>query len=215
MTDISMPGIVDLYTELADRYDHLVVTSRYVGPQWLSERMAPYQGRSFNLLDLGCANGHHVRAIKQVNPSVSATGVDITPKMLEIAQATGLYDRLHLHDLNRPLDVLPANTFDVVLALSFLEFIERIEVCLAEMSRVLKPGGDLFASFQHALPAHEHTPPTPASGSIKFWAYSSAEVEQMLHHVGLEIRSFEACIGYTSRAGLDYPYLMVHAYKPV
>ena len=77
-------------------------------------------------------------------------GLDLTPAMLERAQAkldaAGLSARVVLHQGNAGDLPWPNASFDLVTSLEALEFFPRPRRALAEMVRVLKPGGVLIVS---------------------------------------------------------------------
>jgi ubiquinone/menaquinone biosynthesis C-methylase UbiE len=77
-------------------------------------------------------------------------GLDLTPAMLVRAQAkisaAGLEGRIALHQGNAGKLPWPDGSFDLVMSLEALEFFPRPRGALAEMSRVLRPGGVLIVS---------------------------------------------------------------------
>ena len=77
-------------------------------------------------------------------------GLDLTPAMLARAQAkiavAGLGRRVALHQGDAGSLPWPDDSFDLVVSLEALEFFPRPRRALAEMSRVLKPGGALIVS---------------------------------------------------------------------
>jgi ubiquinone/menaquinone biosynthesis C-methylase UbiE len=93
------------------------------------------------VLEVGCGTGlvlERIRGFARV-----ARGVDISPKMLERA-------------LERRLDVQLASatalpfadaTFDVACSFKVLAHVREIETALAEMARVVRPGGHVLAEF--------------------------------------------------------------------
>jgi ubiquinone/menaquinone biosynthesis C-methylase UbiE len=77
-------------------------------------------------------------------------GLDLTPAMLVRAQAkidaAGLATRVALHEGDAGSLPWPDASFDLVISLEALEFFPRPRRALAEMSRVLRPGGALIVS---------------------------------------------------------------------
>jgi len=77
-------------------------------------------------------------------------GLDLTPAMLTRAQAkidaAGLEARVTLHQGDAGNLPWPDASYDLVISLEALEFFPRPRRALAEMSRVLKPGGALIVS---------------------------------------------------------------------
>lgn len=77
-------------------------------------------------------------------------GLDLTPAMLERAQAklsaAGLEGRARLRQGDASTLPWPDASFDLVISLEALEFFPRPRRALAEMARVLRPGGALIVS---------------------------------------------------------------------
>jgi len=73
------------------------------------------------------------------------TGIDLSRKMLSIAGQKLRYeiDRQHLHLMHTPAETIPflADYFDVVACLEALEFMVSPKKVLAEIVRVVRPGG--------------------------------------------------------------------------
>jgi ubiquinone/menaquinone biosynthesis C-methylase UbiE len=77
-------------------------------------------------------------------------GLDLTPAMLQRAQAklsdAGLETRVRLHQGEAGTLPWPDASFNLVISLEALEFFPRPRRALAEMTRVLRPGGALIVS---------------------------------------------------------------------
>jgi ubiquinone/menaquinone biosynthesis C-methylase UbiE len=99
------------------------------------------------ILDAGCGSGPIAAALRDRGAIV--TGFDSSVGMLELARRRlGPDADLHLADLGRPLP-FPGNAFDDVIACSVLHYLEDWTDPLAEIRRVLKPGGRLIAAVEH------------------------------------------------------------------
>ena len=96
-------------------------------------------------LDAACGTGRHARALVQRGHRV--TGVDLTPEMLERARGAVPGAEFMQADL-RALPFADASFALVVcgLALSHLPSLDR---AVAELARVLEPGGRLIVSVLH------------------------------------------------------------------
>lgn len=98
------------------------------------------------VLDVGCGTGDLcLLAARQVGPGGRVTGVDIAEEMLAIARRkvarAGLSDRVALLAANG-LDLpFPDGSFDVVTSGFVLRNVGDLRRALAEMARVLRPGG--------------------------------------------------------------------------
>jgi ubiquinone/menaquinone biosynthesis C-methylase UbiE len=101
------------------------------------------------ILDAGCGSGPLSAALRDRGAIV--TGFDSSAKMLELArQRLGADADLQVATLSKPLPFLDA-TFDVVVAFLVLHYLEDWTAPLAELRRVLKPGGRLIVSVNHPI----------------------------------------------------------------
>jgi ubiquinone/menaquinone biosynthesis C-methylase UbiE len=99
------------------------------------------------ILDVGCGAGPLLAALRERGAVV--TGVDSSTKMLELArQRLGDGADLHPADLSSPLS-FPDGAFDDVIACLVLHYLEDWTAPLAELRRVLVPGGRLIVAVNH------------------------------------------------------------------
>lgn len=100
-------------------------------------------GGAGRVLEVGCGQGRFLRALCRPDPSCQGHGCDIDREALLRAHAVG--DGHHY--LQADLTALPyaSATFDVVLIFDVLEHLKDPGAGLAEVSRVLRPGGLLHA----------------------------------------------------------------------
>jgi len=94
------------------------------------------------ILDLGCGNGWATRLMAKAAAGASAVGIDASPKM--IARA----DELHSFTIRARYEVcifealdFPDAKFDRIFSMEALYYAVDLEKTLAEMLRVLRPGG--------------------------------------------------------------------------
>ena len=156
---------------------------------------------------LGCATGTLGMVLKQAYSGSEITGVDISPRMIKLADKRGCYGEVLVRDLNEAL-AFSDDSFDLVVALGFMEFLEDPISTLKEVNRVLKPGGTALVSFQeHWLDKPELAPRTTRSGVVSHHAYTIEESIDLLKTSGMEVISAISEIGYTSSAGFSCPYV--------
>ena len=99
------------------------------------------------ILDVGCGSGPLSAALRDRGAIV--TGIDSSAGMLELARRRlGDDARLRQADLNSPLP-FPDSAFDDVIASLVLHYLEDWTAPLAELRRVLTPGGRLIMSVNH------------------------------------------------------------------
>jgi malonyl-CoA O-methyltransferase len=106
----------------------------------------PLTGR--RALDLGCGTGRHTRALAEGGALVAA--LDFCPEMMARARAklTGHDIAWIHHALPDPLPFGPAS-FDLVVLGLVAEHVPELDSVLAEVARVLKPGGRCILSALH------------------------------------------------------------------
>jgi SAM-dependent methyltransferase len=135
--------------QLSKRYAEHNRTERgrgfvFAGPEReaLFRRYVGGPGR--RVLDLGCRDGALTRAYASGNEVV---GVDADREALAAAERLGIETRWA--DLDQPLD-FPDASFDVVVAGELLEHLRDPQRVVAEIHRVLRPGGTFVASVPNA-----------------------------------------------------------------
>jgi ubiquinone/menaquinone biosynthesis C-methylase UbiE len=121
------------------------------------------------VLDVGCGKGRFARILLEDNPGAKVCGLDISEEMLA-SVPTGI------SRVSGSMTELPfaASTFDSIYATESLEHAVEIEGAVAEMCRVLKPGGKLAIIDKNA--EHWGRFKTPA---WERW-FQRKELEQLL-----------------------------------
>ena len=132
----------ELFDRYAPRFDaHLVEELQYRTPDALAallRQAGVAADGSHAVLDLGCGTGLSGRALKPF--AWRLEGVDLSPRMLEQAGRTGLYDALHEADL---LGFLPGQTraFGLVAAADVLNYLGDLRPALSGIAGALSEGG--------------------------------------------------------------------------
>lgn len=140
----------------AETYEQYMVPTLF-GPHaaLLVQRAAPQPGE--RVLDIACGTGIIARhAARHVRPSGRVTGVDINPNMLSVAQAAAREDGLEITWEQGRAESLPFPdaSFDLVLCQFGLMFFDDRPAALAEMYRVVSPGGRVGVSVWRGLDDH-------------------------------------------------------------
>lgn len=104
-------------------------------------------GHARRVLDIGCGEGQVARHL--ADHGVHVVGLDPTPSQLRLAQERGGGPRY----ARARADALPCRdaSFDAVLVCLALEHVDRFDVAISEVARVLEPGGVFVLVVGHPL----------------------------------------------------------------
>lgn len=136
------------FARAADTYDAAAVLQHEIVDRML-ERLDYVRLQPRRILDIGCGTGRASEALLRRYPRADVVALDFALPMLEHARRRGRW-------LRRPrclcgdMDRLPlgAQSFDLVFSSAAIQWSADPAAALAEMHRVLRPGGLLmFSSF--------------------------------------------------------------------
>jgi ubiquinone/menaquinone biosynthesis methyltransferase len=139
--------VTPMFDLIAPRYDAFTrVFSFGMDARWKTElidTLAPHLPTSGGTaLDLACGTGDIALAVASRMPSGHVTGIDASPRMIELATARGNHVNFAVGDMMH-LDVADAS-IDVVTAGYALRNVPDPRAAIAEIARVLVPGGRLY-----------------------------------------------------------------------
>ena len=135
------PYVRRLFATIADRYDLItVLLSLGRDRRWKHQLVdLPQIHPGIRLLDLACGTGDIAFAAAERGARV--TGLDITHRMLQLARQKPLAPRVGFVTGDMMSLPFPDGVFDVVTTGYGIRNVPRIEPALAEIRRVLRPGG--------------------------------------------------------------------------
>ena len=99
------------------------------------------------ILDMGCGPGNLIVAIKSLEPKAEVTGLDIDPKILDIARRKLSKNRLSARIIEASaIDTKLTEKFDVVVSTLMIHHLsaEDKEKMIGEAHRLLKDGGRFY-----------------------------------------------------------------------
>jgi malonyl-CoA O-methyltransferase len=130
------------------------------------------------ILDVGCGKGRYGRVLLTQHPALRITGLDISERMLHYAPAG-------MSRVSATMTELPfaSSAFDAVYATESLEHAVDIELAIAGMCQVLRPGGKLAIIDKNL--EHWGKLKTPA---WERW-FNRREVEKLLRRHCRSVRS--------------------------
>ncbi len=145
----------NLFDSYADRFDdHLVTALKYRVPELMRAALGAVLGeagspKSLRVADLGCGTGLCAAAVADLAATIQ--GVDLAPKMVEKAQARGIYDEVVCGDIVTFLKQRQG-AFDLALAGDVFIYVGDMRPTLEAAHDALVSGG-LFALSVEALDA--------------------------------------------------------------
>src|SRR3989344_5444211 len=86
------------------------------------------ESKAIRILEVGSADGHAVKYLKDRNPALELCGVDIDEKALERARGMNPGTRFEYGDVET--GVLPKERFDITMVLEVFEHIQDTEKAL-------------------------------------------------------------------------------------
>ena len=100
-----------------------------------------------HILDAGCGSGRWLSRFAKGGPA-SLHGLDSSREMMDVAIRKELGDAELIYAA-LPMIPLESGSKDLVLASFILSYVEDFELCVSELARVIRPGGELFISDMH------------------------------------------------------------------
>jgi predicted TPR repeat methyltransferase len=201
-----------LFDQYAPRFEAALVDDLgYRGPALLfravlSVRAAARKPAFFRCaIDLGCGTGLAAAAFaREVDRFV---GIDLSPRMIERARATGLYAELEVAEMAEGLRRRPGASADLILAADAMVYVADLVPVLREAKRVLAPGGVV------AFTVETHGGDGVILGDGLRYAHGTACVRASIEAAGLNLSQCED-LSARNEDNVPVPGLVVVATKP-
>jgi predicted TPR repeat methyltransferase len=173
-----------VYRHFAPTYEQkLCQKLSYEGPQRLQTIVDSCLGDRGELavLDVGCGSG--LAGLRFKRRAARLLGVDISPEMIELARARGIYDQLEVSEitewLNRDL-----KTYDLIVACECLEYFGHLSQVINPAAQRLCPGGTL------ALTVEKGHYPFALTDSGRYQHHPS-HIQEVARGVGLKLATLQ------------------------
>ena len=149
------------------------------------------------LLDCGCGTGPMISLLYEEDPGRHYTGIDLTPRMIEVARAKNLKG---VDWVTGDCEDLPfeENSFDVIICSNSFHHYPNPQKFFDSAKRVLRPGGRLILQDYTApkpvlwLMNHTEMPLANLIGHGDVAAYSLKEIQAFCDKAGLKVEKLEA-----------------------
>jgi predicted TPR repeat methyltransferase len=199
-----------LFDQYAPRFEAALVDDLgYRGPALLLAAVAMARAAAggplifSRAIDLGCGTGLAARAFSAIVDEI--IGIDLSPRMIERARATGLYAELEVAEIVEGLGGRPDGGADLILAADVMAYVHDMTALLREVARVL--AGGLFA-----FTVESHAGEGVVLGEGLRYAYGESSVRAFVAAAGLVLDRLESASSRTE-SGVQVPGLVVVAAK--
>ncbi|MFO0891156.1 MAG: class I SAM-dependent methyltransferase [Isosphaeraceae bacterium] len=137
------------FTRWSESYDRCILQWLLFGPSHraLIRRIREAAGgRPFRLLDIGCGTGLFAARLRDALPQAKVWGVDLTAEMLTKGEVRWRHLEADVLPVQGDSERLPfaSGSFDFVTCANSFHHYPHQETAVAEMARVLNPGGRLL-----------------------------------------------------------------------
>jgi predicted TPR repeat methyltransferase len=211
LSDMPPAYVRSLFDQYAPKFESALVDDLgYRGPALLfkavlAARAAARKPAFFKrAIDLGCGTGLAARAFaSEVDAFI---GIDISPRMIERARATGLYAELKVAEMVQGVRGKPDASANLILAADAAVYVSDLVPLLREVFRVLASGGLL------AFTTETHNGEAVILGEGLRYAHSAAYLRGAIATSGLTLSRLED-LSARNEDNIPVPGLVVVAAK--
>jgi predicted TPR repeat methyltransferase len=177
--------VMTLFDQHAEVFDNVLVDQLgYSVPMMLGEVIPAFiPDGAQRMLDLGCGTGLAGEALyEQVD---HATGVDISERMVELADEREVYDELYVGEVVTFLQEADEHPFDLVVATDVLPYLGGLDALFEGVARNIAPSG-LFGFSSETLSSDVLSGRDFMVGPHQRFAHALAYIDRTLAATGFE-----------------------------
>lgn len=170
--------VQDLFDYYADSFDASLNALGYNAPERIRTLIDHYPQISLEgkkVIDLGCGTGACAKALEGLNAELY--GVDLSPRMVDIARATGLYQEVIMADINTALSFL-GEAVDVILGADLVIYVGALEELFNLTANKLKKGGLFILTVEEDISETEGYKLQPSGRFTQTPSYMEGLCEQ-------------------------------------
>ena len=204
--------IKETFNSFAPEFETTLADLEYQAPELIAEALSNNLKKSifkrYHILDLGCGTGLCGQKVKPFASSRGLIGVDLSDKMLEIAEQKGIYAQLICDDICHYME----NSdyfFHIMTAADVLTYFGDLTKVFVRIWRSLTPDGLFVFTFSENELNNEDFFMAPSGRFVHSFSY----VEKVLKSVGFKLISAEKHILRNEAEVPVYGYVVV-ARKP-
>jgi predicted TPR repeat methyltransferase len=190
LSDMPTGYVRSLFDQYAPKFEKALVDDlSYRGPELLIRAVLAVRAVAGKpaffkrAIDLGCGTGLAARAFAHAVDAF--IGIDLSPRMIELARASGLYAELERGEMLQALRGKPDASADLILAADAMVYVNDLAPLLREAARVLVAGGLM------AFTAETHAGQGVTLGRGLRYAHSAAYVRGAVAAAGLMLARLE------------------------
>lgn len=201
-----------IYDSWSGRYDaEFQGLYNYKAPEFVFSKVAEYADLICNpsprIIDVGIGTGLLSEQFKAACNNAEITGLDASKEMMKKCVEKGVADALIQMDFQNHDIPFPKAEFDLAVSSGVFELLPQPEIVIAEMARVVKPGGFVaFTTLDHC--GVQEQKETGCAGII----HPDALLKQAVDDGGLELVSCDSFDAYR-REGVTLGYKLYLAQK--
>lgn len=175
-----------VFDRLAERYQAKFMDLTLYDQSYLAfcEALTPGQAK---VLDCACGPGNVSRYLMSQRPELKLLGIDLAPRMVELAQAAVPSAEFVVHDVRQLLAL--ERRFDGIICAFGLPYLsdEELVAFIAAAEQVLEPGGVLYLSLMLGNRADSGLQHSPTGEAFYVYYHSQERIQHLLEDRGFSL----------------------------